>query len=116
MSSEATDQPAAPAAQPPSHILPAEHWAQQALDDDTDSSYGEGDTASSTASLSTSILEYRTLHGRTFHSDKNTDAQYWTPNDAKQMEASDIIHHCITLAQEGALFRAPLKDDIQVWL
>ncbi|KAK4239582.1 Phosphomethylethanolamine N-methyltransferase [Achaetomium macrosporum] len=97
-----------------SHILPAEHWTTRAIDDDRDSSLGDSDTASSTASLSASILEYRTLHGRTYHSDKITDAQYWTPNDERQMEASDIIHHCLTLVHDGKLFKAPLKDDIQV--
>ncbi|KAK0631293.1 S-adenosyl-L-methionine-dependent methyltransferase [Immersiella caudata] len=95
-------------------ILPAEHWAQQAKDD-ADSSYGD-DAASSTASLSASILEYRTLHGRTYHSDKATDAQYWTPNDEQMAEASDVVHHCITLSQDGKLFQAPLKDDIQTVL
>jgi len=109
---EASLAAAAPAAMP-AHILPADHWAQQPLEnDDGDSSYGD-DAASSTASLSASIFEYRTLHGRTYHSDKNTDAQYWTPNDEHMAEAGDIIHHAITLALDGALFKAPLKDDIQ---
>ncbi|KAK4153508.1 Phosphomethylethanolamine N-methyltransferase [Chaetomidium leptoderma] len=105
---EETDQPST------AHILPAEHWTEQPLDDDLDSTLGDSDAASSTASLSTSILEYRTLHGRTFHSDRVTDAQYWTPNDERQMEASDIIHHCLTLVHDGALFKAPLKDDLEV--
>lgn len=79
-------------------------------DDDTDSTYG--DTSSSTASLSASIFEYRTIHGRTYHSDKNTNAEYWcvawellsysgwqltgrpkhrTPNDDKMANAEDIM-------------------------
>ncbi|KAK0745700.1 S-adenosyl-L-methionine-dependent methyltransferase [Schizothecium vesticola] len=81
-------------------------------DDDTDTSYGD-DASSSTASLSASIFEYRTIHGRTYHSDKNTNAEYWTPNDDRMANAEDIIHHCITLAQDGKLFQAPLKPDIQ---
>ncbi|GAB1320927.1 hypothetical protein MFIFM68171_11137 [Madurella fahalii] len=96
----------------PAHILPAEHWTEQALDDDNDSSLGD-DAASSTASLTSSILEYRTLHGRTYHSDRVTDADYWTPNDQRQMEAADVGHHCVTLIHDGALFRAPLKDDVE---
>lgn len=94
------------------NILPAEHWVQQPLEDDNDSSYSD-DAASSTASLSASILEYRTLHGRTYHSDKNTDAEYWTPNDEKMAEAGDIVHHSITLAHDGALFKAPLKANVE---
>ena len=42
--------------------------------DDADSAVGDG--ASSVASLSSSILQYRTLHGRRYHSDA-TSAQYW---------------------------------------
>lgn len=86
----------------PSGVLPASHWAQvpvrpgplrgplsrlpltesgsqQAEDesdfDDVDSAYGD-DSASSTASLSASILEYRTVHGRTYHSERG-NAQSW---------------------------------------
>ena len=56
--------------------------------EDNDSAYGD-DLASSTASLSTSILRYRTIHGRTYHSDKGS-ADYWTPNDERQNESMDI--------------------------
>lgn len=50
--------------------------AQQDLDDDNDSAFG--DTASSTDSITSSILEYRTIHGRTYHSDNvGLNAQYW---------------------------------------
>ncbi|KAK0714027.1 hypothetical protein B0T26DRAFT_383649 [Lasiosphaeria miniovina] len=109
----AASSPAAAAAgAQPTDILPAEHWAEQELprEDDNDSSLGDGG-GSSTASLSASILEYRTIYGRTFHSDKSTDAQYWTPNDEKQNESMDINHHLLTLVLGGKLFRAPLKDD-----
>ncbi|KAK4448001.1 Phosphomethylethanolamine N-methyltransferase [Podospora aff. communis PSN243] len=109
MSSEPPKASAAPV-----DILPAEHWAKQPLQDDPDSAYD--DAASSTASLSASIFEYRTLHGRTYHSDRNTDAEYWTPNDERMVQAGDIAHHTITLALDGALFRAPLKPDIQTAL
>ncbi|KAK0609946.1 S-adenosyl-L-methionine-dependent methyltransferase [Bombardia bombarda] len=98
----------------PAGILPAEYWIQQGLEEshnDNDSTFE--DTVSSTASLSESILQYRTLHGRTYHSDKVTDNQYWTPNDEKQKESMDIIHHMIMLVLDGRLFRAPLRDDIQ---
>lgn len=100
------------------NILSAQHWTDQPLpgahddhDDDNDSSLGD-DAASSTASLSSSILAYRTVHGRTYHSDRVTDAQYWTPNDENHTDAADIIHHCVTLCQDGALFQAPIPDDI----
>ncbi|KAK3399773.1 hypothetical protein B0T20DRAFT_477611 [Sordaria brevicollis] len=69
--------PAPPAAVSPSaeesaedDILPGAHWTQQPLEpvyDDGASSIGS--VTSTTASLSSSIFEYRTHHGRTYHSD-----------------------------------------------
>ena len=44
--------------------------------DDANSAVGEDNAASSVASVSSSILQYRTLHGRRYHSDA-TSAQYW---------------------------------------
>ncbi|KAI1414189.1 S-adenosyl-L-methionine-dependent methyltransferase [Hypoxylon sp. FL1857] len=96
------------------HILPASHWAQvphpEETDDD-DSAYGD-DNASSTASLTASILEYRTVHGRTYHSERG-NAQSWNPNDALHDESMDILHHVSTLMQDGKIYLAPLSDDIQ---
>lgn len=43
--------------------------------DDADSALGSVED-DSTASGTTSILAYRTIHGRTFHSEKG-DTQYW---------------------------------------
>ncbi|KAJ4186942.1 hypothetical protein NW767_012434 [Fusarium falciforme] len=71
------------------------------------------DADSSTASLSSSILDYRTINGRTYHSERG-NAAYWGANDERQSEAMDIGHHMWTLSQDGALHLAPLKDDIQV--
>ena len=44
-------------------------------DDDADSSFGD-DSASSTASLTSTILKYRTIRGRRYHSEIG-NAQYW---------------------------------------
>lgn len=43
--------------------------------DDGDSALGD-DIESSTASINSSILEYRTIRGRTYHSDRG-NAFYW---------------------------------------
>ena len=45
---------------------------------DNDSALGNSDQESS-ASLTSTILRYRTLHGRTYHSDVG-NAQYWYMN------------------------------------
>ncbi|KAK1781460.1 S-adenosyl-L-methionine-dependent methyltransferase [Copromyces sp. CBS 386.78] len=96
-------------------LLPGAHWAGQNLpeeedaDNDWDSALG-GDIESSTASISSSILQYRTINGRTYHSDSVTDTSYWGPNDQKQNEMLDIFHHAITIALDDDLYKAPITD------
>ncbi|KIL85329.1 hypothetical protein FAVG1_11284 [Fusarium avenaceum] len=81
------------------------------LEEDIDSSLGD-DATTSTASISSSILEYRNFQGRTFHSDKyNTDPL--TPNDEQQRMSIDITHHYLTLLLDGKLTLAPLKEDME---
>ncbi|KAI1314041.1 S-adenosyl-L-methionine-dependent methyltransferase [Xylaria venustula] len=98
-------------------VLPASHWAQappveeEEDFDDVDSAYGD-DNASSTASLSASILEYRTVHGRTYHSERGS-AQSWNPNDAQHDESMDILHHVSTLMQDGKITMAHIDDSVQ---
>ncbi|RBR26405.1 uncharacterized protein FIESC28_00810 [Fusarium coffeatum] len=70
------------------------------------------DAESSTASITSSILHYRTINGRTYHSERG-NAAYWGSNDERQSEAMDIAHHMFTLAQDGELHLAPLDKDIQ---
>lgn len=74
---------------------------------DADSAVGS-DNASSTASISSSILNYRTINGRTYHADRG-DTQYWASNDEIQNESLDIIHHLLTLSIDDKLYLAPLE-------
>ncbi|KAK7403536.1 hypothetical protein QQX98_010715 [Neonectria punicea] len=67
-------------------------------------------SASSTASITSSILEYRTIQGRTYHSDRHP-TEYFTPNDEQQRESVDINHHSLTLLIGGKLFLAPISDN-----
>ncbi|KAK3399758.1 S-adenosyl-L-methionine-dependent methyltransferase [Sordaria brevicollis] len=93
-------------------ILPASHWAAQALpeqetDDDTES------VVSSTASLTSTIFEYRTHHGRTYNGEVG-NALAWEPNDQRHTEAMDLAHHTYTVTLGGKLFLAPLdKKKVQ---
>ncbi|KAM0083925.1 hypothetical protein ACKRZS_003870 [Fusarium odoratissimum] len=80
-------------------------------EDDDDSALGE-DFASSTASLTSSILEYRKLQGRTFNSDKY-ETEYFAPNDEKQKESIDISHHYLMLLLDGKLSLVPSTDDLE---
>ncbi|KAJ4274498.1 hypothetical protein NW764_010905 [Fusarium oxysporum] len=96
-----------------SGLLPPEHWAEVAEElGDTDSALGD-DTAESTASITSSILHYRNINGRTYHHDIG-NAQYWGTNDEKQNESMDINHHVLTLVLDGALYLAPIPKDIKV--
>lgn len=77
-------------------------------DDDADSALGD-DKSASTASVSSSILAYRKLHGRTFHNYHGSE-DYWGPNDEQQNEGMDINHHTISLALDYKLYLAPLDN------
>ncbi|RSL39382.1 hypothetical protein CEP53_014094 [Fusarium sp. AF-6] len=101
-----------PADSPPGGILPPQHWEQQGqAQDDTDADSALGDGAeSSTASISSSILAYRTIHGRSYHSEQG-NAQYWGANDETQNEVMDINHHTLTLGIGEKLHLAPLDKD-----
>ncbi|MBE3049987.1 hypothetical protein IMZ48_47300 [Candidatus Bathyarchaeota archaeon] len=63
---------AAPAP-PTSGLLPENYWTDAPQTDDDD---GLEDNASSTASISSSVLQYRTINGRTYHSTRG-NAEYW---------------------------------------
>lgn len=60
----------------------------------------------STSSLSESIFDYRSIHGRTFQNSKTTE--YWGPNDDRQNNGLDIAHHFITMLKGDQLFEAPV--------
>ncbi|KAK3486895.1 S-adenosyl-L-methionine-dependent methyltransferase [Neurospora hispaniola] len=110
-----TPAPASPVADEPLEpggLLPGAHWGQQELHDDLDSTLGS-DAESSTASITSSILQYRNFLGRTYHSDSVTDGEYWGPNDAKANETLDIIHEVVVKMFDGKLYTAPLRKDIQ---
>ncbi|KAK4446200.1 S-adenosyl-L-methionine-dependent methyltransferase [Podospora aff. communis PSN243] len=91
-------------------ILPAAYWEERHVADDADSSLGD-DLKSSTASVTSSVLAYRTLHGRRYHSDRVTDGDYWGPNDEQHSQSVDLVHHCLCLVFDGKLTMAPLEKD-----
>ncbi|CCC05728.1 hypothetical protein SMACR_10069 [Sordaria macrospora] len=85
------------------------HLSNLPEEDDADNNWDStlgNDAASSAASISSSILEYRTINGRTYHSDSVTDTSYWGPNYQKQNN-----HHTMTIALDGDLFKAPITED-----
>ncbi|WKT53844.1 hypothetical protein QSH57_004428 [Fusarium oxysporum f. sp. vasinfectum] len=78
-------------------------------DNDTgnqDSSLGDvWETASSTASLRSSILDYRHENGRTYHRFK--DGKYNLPNDERENERLDLQHHLFLRTFDNKLGLAP---------
>ncbi|KAJ4413553.1 hypothetical protein N0V85_003515 [Neurospora sp. IMI 360204] len=90
-------------------ILPGAHWTEQPIgqvDDDGASTIGS--VASTTASLTSSIFEYRTIHGRTYHGDIG-NAESWEPNDQRHVDSMDILHHTYMLSMGDKLFLSPLE-------
>ncbi|EFX06072.1 hypothetical protein CMQ_4141 [Grosmannia clavigera kw1407] len=92
-------------------LQPGHHWTGQPLiEDDTDSTLGD-DAASSTASIASTILRYRTVNGRTYHSDSIASNSYWGANDDAQNATLDIQHHVFDLLL-GGLYLAPLPKTL----
>ncbi|KAK6842524.1 hypothetical protein PG987_003384 [Apiospora arundinis] len=91
-------------------------WAQPDHDhhfDDGDSALGD-DSASSTQSLSSSVLQYRMIHGRRYHSLRgDSNIEYWQPNDEQQNLHSEYTHHANLLLLDGKLFLAPIPENVQ---
>ncbi|KAH7137473.1 S-adenosyl-L-methionine-dependent methyltransferase [Dactylonectria estremocensis] len=77
-------------------------------DTDGDSAFNAGSLASSTTSISDSILDYRKLHGRTYENVKTTE--YWAPNDDQQNDGLDIIHNVLLMNLDDKLFIAPIAE------
>ncbi|KAJ3529711.1 hypothetical protein NM208_g9632 [Fusarium decemcellulare] len=69
------------------------------------------DQIESTSSITSSIREYRNIHGRTYQSSKTTE--YWAPNDEQHVEGFDVGHHWITMMLDDKLFLAPIGDNPQ---
>ncbi|KAG6084314.1 hypothetical protein E4U16_002122 [Claviceps sp. LM84 group G4] len=74
--------------------------------DEIDSIFSEDQR--STTSISSSVLEYRQIHGRSYHSDKFT-TNYFFPNDDQQLQSEDLCHHFSTILLDDQLFLAPLE-------
>ncbi|KAF5258523.1 hypothetical protein FOXYS1_10914 [Fusarium oxysporum] len=79
--------------------------------DDDDSALSAG-VDSSTASVASSILEYRKFKGRSYHSTYH-DSSYPIPTDEQTLENFDLMHHFLTLLTDDKLYLAPIKDDVQ---
>jgi len=77
---------------------------------DSDSALGEGDRASLTTSLASSIFNYTYENGRRYHAYR--EGQYLFPNDDTEQDRLDMLHHIFGLILRGRLFKAPIDRDL----
>ncbi|KAK1778777.1 hypothetical protein QBC45DRAFT_451449 [Copromyces sp. CBS 386.78] len=99
---------------PPAAGEPSEPNGLGMPESDLDSTLGSDDE-SSTASIASSILRYRTINGRTYHSDSVTDGEYCLPNDTKHLEALAIFTHAMDLMLGGKLHAVNIGTASGLW-
>lgn len=73
--------------------------------DGADSTFGDGPSAA--VSITTTIINYEWKHGRRYHA-YNSGA-YCFPNDDREQNRLDMLHHTYCLSLEGRLFLAPVN-------
>ncbi|KAF4819681.1 Secondary metabolism regulator LAE1 [Colletotrichum siamense] len=97
-----------PAAASPAHVAPETDGLIVADDTIDDGASSIGSLASSTTSVSGSILDYRLENGRTYHRYK--DGKYNYPNDDRENERLDLQHHMFLLTHDNKLGTAPPNE------
>ncbi|KAK8179957.1 S-adenosyl-L-methionine-dependent methyltransferase [Phyllosticta capitalensis] len=75
---------------------------------DNESSLGD-DMQSYSTSVASSVQNFRMEHGRRFHAYR--EGAYNFPNDEKEQDRLDMVHHMQMLAKGSKLFLAPLAAD-----
>jgi methylase of polypeptide subunit release factors len=66
-----------------------------------------GPLASRTQSLTSSVSDFKYIHGRRYHSYK--EGEYLLPNDEAEQERLDMQHAIFRYALDGKLFLAPIE-------
>ncbi|KAL2807746.1 S-adenosyl-L-methionine-dependent methyltransferase [Aspergillus granulosus] len=97
-------------AEPTETQIPIAPEADDALYN-VESDYGRASHGSATTSLTASILDYQYENGRRYASARQGETVL--PNDDRELERQGLHHHICTLAQSGALYRAPIKQGIE---
>ncbi|KAL1989585.1 hypothetical protein VTN49DRAFT_6782 [Thermomyces lanuginosus] len=78
---------------------------------ENDSSYGD-ELSTYTASLTSSVLEYRHENGRRYHGYR--DGSYLLPNDEKENDRLDMLHEFFLQVLHRKLYLAPIKSPQRV--
>ncbi|KAL1979542.1 hypothetical protein VTN96DRAFT_5589 [Rasamsonia emersonii] len=78
---------------------------------ESDSSYGD-ELSTYTASLTSSVLDYRYENGRRYHGFR--DGSYLLPNDETESDRLDMVHEMVLTMMNRELFLAPIKNPQRV--
>ncbi|KAL1990221.1 hypothetical protein VTN49DRAFT_6060 [Thermomyces lanuginosus] len=78
---------------------------------ENDSSYGD-ELSSYTASLTSSVLDFRHENGRRYH--KYRDGSYLLPNDESENDRMDMLHEIYLMVMHRRLYLAPIKKPQRV--
>ncbi|OCL06650.1 S-adenosyl-L-methionine-dependent methyltransferase [Glonium stellatum] len=62
-------------------------------------------------SVTPSVFEFRYENGRRYHA--YADGKYPVPNDEVEKDRLDLQHHAFRLTLDGALYRAPIPNNVQ---
>lgn len=76
---------------------------------ENDSAYGD-EISTYSASVTSSVMDFKEVHGRTYHAYK--EGRYTLPNDEVENERLDIHHELIKKAMGGRLYFAPIHYSI----
>ncbi|KAL6401327.1 methyltransferase domain-containing protein [Ilyonectria robusta] len=76
--------------------------------DEIDSTYGD-EVSSASTSIRSSMVRYEWKHGRRYHSYQA--GAYNFPNDDREQERLDMVHHIYYRLLEDRLFLAPIKPN-----
>ncbi|KAK0704312.1 S-adenosyl-L-methionine-dependent methyltransferase [Lasiosphaeris hirsuta] len=90
---------------------PLENPAPLEVDDNADAGSLLDDGMSSTASITSSIIQYRRENGRTYHAYK--DGKYVMPNDEQEQDRLDLQHNLFLLTFNNSLYLSPAGRDGQ---
>ncbi|CAG9939362.1 unnamed protein product [Clonostachys rosea f. rosea IK726] len=77
-------------------------------DHDSDPGYGGDEGSASSSSIASYLFRYEEKYGRTYQNYNRESYIY--PNDEKEQERLDLVHHAYTLALRG-LCLAPIESD-----
>lgn len=91
---------------------PIEVDTDEGNSNDRDSAFDSDENSTTSASLSSSIIDYQYANGRRYHAYKR--GAYLLPNDEEEQDRLDLLHHVFLLILNGRLFVSPISSPQRV--